>query len=722
MKPQKIIIPLSIASFLLCLGLVLWFNTNQPWNNPHRVLDKQTVFSSFSEPPKTLDPAQSYSSDSSQLISQIYEPPLQYNYFLKPYHLEPLTLRSMPIIKYYDRNQKQQKTASNAKYTTFDFYLKDNIYFQPHPAFAKNHGNYRYHQLKKIKINSSFDFSDFKYSATRKLTAEDYVYQIKRLATPAYHCPIYSLLAKNIVGFANFHKNIQHDNPEVIWSYLKNHPMEGVKAMSPNHFQIKLYGVYPAFKYWLTMNFFAPIPWEAEAFSSTPIMQKKHLGLKWQPIGTGPFYFKSNNPNKEIILTKNPNYRKEYLTLPNQCSRETCAPFLSIQGKRLPLIKHFHFQLEKEYVPTWHKFMQGYYDFSGIHPDNFSQIIQINALGEMNLSPLVKERKIQLYKGTNLDIFYTGFNMLDPVVGGLDAKHRKLRQAIAIAMDDTEYISIFMNGRGIVAEGPIPPDLWPTKQALHNKTLYTTIKGKVSKKTLIEARKLLAESGYKNGIDPKTGKPLILHLDLAAQNGPDAKARFAWLRKQFRKLNIQLDIRATQYSRFQDKVRQGKTQLFTFGWLADYPDAENFLFLLFGPNSTIISQGVNASNYQNPKFDRAYRQLQKTSDPKIRNQLVIQMTHMLQRDQPWLWGVHSQTFALSHNWNGPRLLNPMVQNDLKYRSLNSTLRQAMQTQWNPPVVWPLWLLISLIILAVYSLIRLYQRQDKNPCIDINRDI
>ena len=76
--------------------------------------------------------------------------------------------------------------------------------------------------------------------------------------------------------------------------------------------------------------------------------------------------------------------------------------------------------------------------------------------------------------------------------------------------------------------------------------------------------------------------------------------------RQFAKLDIQLEVRATDNNQFQDKVRKGKHQVFWLGWNADYPDAENFMFLLYGPNAKSKSDGENTANYENPEFDKLY--------------------------------------------------------------------------------------------------------------------
>jgi ABC-type transport system substrate-binding protein len=156
-----------------------------------------------------------------------------------------------------------------------------------------------------------------------------------------------------------------------------------------------------------------------------------------------------------------------------------------------------------------------------------------------------------------------------------------LRQAISIAIDYDEYISIFTNGRGIIAQSPIPPGIFGYQDGKrdYNKTLFNTAEknGEISKKSIEEAKTLLTKAGYDNGIDQKTGKPLILYFE-ATGAGADTYAFLNWLRKQFKKINIQLVTRVTDYNRFQEKMINGTGQIFQWGWNADYPDPENFLF------------------------------------------------------------------------------------------------------------------------------------------------
>ncbi len=126
----------------------------------------------------------------------------------------------------------------------------------------------------------------------------------------------------------------------------------------------------------------------------------------------------------------------------------------------MPFIDKVVFSLEKESIPYWNKFLQGYYDASGITSDTFDQTVQITTSGDVTLADAMREQGIRLQTSVATSVMYMGFNMLDPVVGGDSERTRKLRQAISIAIDQEEFISIFSNGRGIPGQGPIPPGIF----------------------------------------------------------------------------------------------------------------------------------------------------------------------------------------------------------------------------------------------------------------------
>lgn len=690
------------------------------WNKPHVTKPHEKVLhGAFASAPKTLDPARAYSSDELQFIAQIYEPPLQYHYLKRPFVLTPLTLAEPLAITYLDKNKKtlSKNTPNKAvAYSVYTLTFKSNIRYQPHPAFAKNKaGKYRYLNLSLKDLKAVKDLQSFKYTGTRNLQAADYAYEIKRLATPAIHSPIYGVMQQYILGFKDFKKELPK-HPKGFLD-LRKYPLTGVKVLNSNHLQITIKGKYPQFRYWLAMSFFSPIPWEADQFYSQPGMKDKNLSFAWQPVGTGPYYLAENNPNKQMVLKRNPNFWGEKFPATGEAT-DKANGYLALSGQTMPFIDKYIFTLDKESIPRWNKFLQGYYDRSGISADSFDQAIKLNKKGKPVLSKDMKQKGITLKTTVNPSLFYIGFNMLDDIVGGNSIRAKKLRQAISIALDYEEYIQLFMNGRGIAAHGPIPPGLFGYEAGKNhvNDVVYFWQKGKAKRKPISEAKKLLKEAGYPNGIDPKTGKPLILHYDVTSTGSPDDKARFNWMRKQFAKIGIHLNIRHTEYNRFRDKVRTGQAQLFSWGWMADYPDPENFLFLLYSKNGKVKHGGENASNYHNEKFDKLYEQAKALPNGPERLAKIRRLMKIVQQDAPLIWGVHPIDFSLSHQWVSPTKPHPIANNTLKYQSIDHTLRQEKQKTWNKPVLWPLWVLLGFILVMFIPLTITYWRRENRPTV------
>lgn len=201
----------------------------------------------------------------------------------------------------------------------------------------------------------------------------------------------------------------------------------------------------------------------------------------------------------------------------------------------------------------------------------------------------------------------------------------------------------------------------------------------------------MEEAGYPGGIDRETGRPLVLYYDVTAR-GPDDKARLDWMRKQFQKLNLQLVVRATDYNRFQEKIRKGNAQIFTWGWNADYPDPENFLFLLYGPQGTVKRQGENAANYANPEYDRLFDLMKHLPNGPERQAIIDRMLAIVRQDAPWLFGFHPKDYGLYHGWIHNRKPNLMARNGLKYQRIDLAERERLRQEWNRPIWWPLLLL------------------------------
>lgn len=700
---------MRFLSILLLLQLLAGCGT--AWNDPYPASERgrNVLYSAFTDRPKHLDPVQSYSSDEITFTAQIYEPPLQYHYLRRPYELIPATAAAVPQPRYLDAAGKLLPPTAEAARIAFTDYvidIKPGIRFQPHPAFARNAaGHHVYHDLLPADLAEKHVLADFSLRDSRELTAADYVYGIKRLAHPRLHSPILGLMSEYLVGLGDLAQSLQRsalagrrDSADG-WLDLRSEALVGVEVLDRYSYRIRIKGKYPQFLYWLSMPFFAPLPWEADKFHSQPGMAEKNLTLDWYPVGTGPYMLTENNPNARMVLERNPHFRGETYPCDGE-AEDRQEGLLEDCGKPLPFIDKVVFTREKEQIPYWNKFLQGYYDASGISSDSFDQAVQIGSGGEVSLTDDMRAQGIRLTTSVATTSFYMGFNMLDPLVGGNSDQARKLRQAIAIAIDQEEFISIFQNGRGIAAQGPIPPGIFGYRSGRDgvNPVMYDWTPEGPRRKSIAHARELLAAAGWPAGRHAQTGEPLVIHLDTTA-TGVGAKTRIDWLNKQFQKIDVQLVVRSTDYNRFQEKVRKGAVQLFYLGWNADYPDPENFLFLLYGPQGKVKHNGENAANYANAEFDRLFEKMRAMENGPRRQALINRMMTILQEDSPWVWGFHPKDYSLHHAWLMNRKPGKVGNNTLKYQRVDANLRQTLRDRWNRPIVWPLGLLAGLLLLV-----------------------
>jgi ABC-type transport system substrate-binding protein len=712
-------------------------------NNPYRPDEagQNIYYDTFHEEPKHLDPARSYSSDEYEFINQIYEPVVQYHYLQRPYTLVPLTAAAMPEPQLYDRNSAwlpSDAPAADVARVVYEITLQPGIRYQDHASFARNpDGTYRWHLPLDGSLPRLEHPDELPEKGMRTLRAEDYVYQIKRLAHPLLECPIYPILANYIEGFTAFYDLLQAEiarrraarrqasgvfyNQEAdertnpIYLDLRQYPLPGVEVVDEFTFRITLIKPYPQFIYWLAMPFFAPMPWEVDRFYTQAATAAQNITLDRFPVGTGPFTLAMNQPNYRMVLRRNANFRQE--RYPSDGSSDDGADgLLADRGKLVPFLDKAVFVLEKEEVPRWNKFLQGYYDTSGIGSDMFDQAVQFSPAG-VDLTAALHARQIRLVTDVAPSTIYYAFNMLDDVVGGYDEKPRLLRQALSIALNLEDYIQIFLNGRGIAAHGPIPPGIFGYQEGPEaiNPVVYEwdAQQQKPRRHSLEVARQLLAKAGYADGRDP-SGKPLVIFFDTTTA-GAGSKPELDWLRKQFAAIGVQLQVRSTDYNQFQSKVLQGNFQLIRWGWNADYPDPENFLFLLYGPNAKVLFQGENASNYANPRFDELFQRMENMTNSPERAALIRDMLTIVRQDAPWIWGFYPVDYGLYHAWY--RNAKPMTfgGNTLKYKRIDPALREQRRVAWNQPVTTPLWIALGVIVLgAIPATITLYRRRHGIP--------
>lgn len=714
-----------------CAAALLLAGCGAVWNDPYPAAERgqNILYSAFSQAPKHLDPVQSYAEDEAVFTYQIYEPPLQYHYLKRPYALEPGSAAEMPRLRRLDAEGRELPATADAArvaQSVYEIRIRPGVLYQPHPAFARrDDGTPRYLDLGAADLRGIDGIGDFAETGTRELEAADFVHQMKRLAHPRLHSPVFELMAEYLPGLKTLQQQLADE--------LKRHPggeldlarfsLPGVEVVDRHTYRITLKGAYPQFLYWLSMPFFAPVPPEADRFYAQPGMAERNLTLDWWPVGTGAYMLEQNDPNGRIVLARNPNFRGESYPCEGE-KGDDAEGLLADCGKPIPFIDRAVFSREREGIPYWNKFLQGYYDASGVSSDNFDQAVVLTSQGDVTLSDDMSSRGIRLLTSVSPSIFYMGFNMLDPVVGAPEGatpvqreRARKLRQAISVALDMEEFVSIFMNGRAVPAMHPIPPGVFGAREgeAGINPVVYQWRDGHAVRRGVERARQLLAEAGYPNGREAATGEPLIINLD-TTPGGLGDKARSDWLAKQFRDLGVQFVVRPTDWNRFQDKIRLGNAQLFFFGWNADYPDPENMLFLLHGPQGKVKFQGQNASNYVNAEFDQLFERMKTLPDGPQRQTVIDRMVTIVQHDAPWLFGFHPKSYSLQHGWVYNRKPGSIVRNGLKYQRIDVARREAARAEWNRPVWWPLFALGLLGVLVVMPAVLHWRRRERETAL------
>ena len=715
---QAIIVP-RVVHVLLGLSLVVLCGCGEPpWNNPHPPSPegKLTYQSMMSpSPPKHLDPAVSYASDEALYIMQIYEPPMAYHFLKRPYELIPGALVSAPEVEYFDENGQQvAEDEASVAYSRYMLRLRDDLRYQPHPAFARDDAGSPLYLFASEEEGARFrQVPDFPQSGDRPVHANDYAYAIKRLADPLNGSPMLGFMSQYIVGMQEFSEVVGQVSRDS-WVNLDDYPMAGLDVVDERTLNITIKGRYPQFVFWLAMPFFSPIAPEVDRFYHNPGFARRNLTLDWWPVGSGPFMIVKNDPNSEIVLERNPNYRKDYFPTEG-APGDLEAGFLEDAGKPVPFIDRAVFRLEKESLSLWTKFLQGYYDRSGeVHGHTTGVFDQAFVVGPdgVEMSADLADHGITMSPDVKPGVYYYGFNMRDPVVGGYTEDKRKLRRALQIAFQTEEFINIFYKGNGLAAHNIIPPGIPGHFQgkAGMNPYVYDWVDGEAKRKPIEYARQLLAQAGYPNGRDSRTGEPLKIFIDVQSQ--AIGNTSMNWIDRVFSEIGVQVEFRPADWSRTREKLLTGNTQIFSHGWLADYPDPENFLFLLYGAESPLECNcdGANNTNYANEEYDELFRKVRVLPSGAERDELVARMVDMFRRDAVWLYAFYPKEIFLNNSWVHNTKRHGISKATLKYIRVEDSIRQEMHRRWNQPVTWPLYAMVMLIVALLLPGVIAYRRR------------
>ena len=694
-----------------------------------------TLFTAFSErSPRYLDPTASYSNNETPITYQVYEPLYGYHYLKRPYTLIPKIATEVVTPKYLDKAGQplpDDVAPELIAESVYDIPIRKGVQFAPHPAFAVDaQGRHLYHDMKPGELADKRTPFDFSGQGTRELVADDFVYALKRHATPRIVAPIYGTFAEYVIGLKDYGPLIRAEDKKLRAGLdeasldkpfldFRKFPLAGATALDSHTLRIRVQGKYPQWKYWLAMTFMAPVPWEADKFYAQPGMARSGLTLNVWPVGTGAYMLADYVQDRRHVLKRNPNFRGE----PYPCEGmpgEKEAGLLADCGKTMPFIDTLVFNAEKESVPLKAKFVQGFLDVPEIERTEFGIEYALDMADSDRVNKAYTEKGFKLPRLSDISNWYVGFNWLDPVVGkgstpDEQLRNRKLRQALSIAIDWEEYSRVFPKKGGETAMGPLPGGLIGSRHGTPegiNPITHTAVNGKAVRRTLEEGKKLLADAGYPNGREEKTGRPLVLNYDYQRTPTPEIKAELDWMVKQYAKLGVQLEIRATDYNQFQDKMRKGTQQIFFWGWLADYPDPENYLFLLYGPNSKAKADGENTTNYENPEYDKRYKQLQLMDDGPAKQKVIDEMVALVQQDAIWSFGYFPFASGAYQPWVANGKPGIMVRDMARYYRLDPALRARKQAEWNQPTWWPPVLIVALLVLAVWGARRSFRQRER----------
>jgi hypothetical protein len=245
-------VPRFIALCLLVFAAACGSERNDPYPLSER--GGNILYSAFVERPKHLDPVQSYVEDEAVFTAQIYEPPLQYHYLKRPYALIPGSAVSVPKPEFYDISGSRLPDGAPSERiaeSVYEIRIRPGILYQPHPAFAIDADGVPAYAALDAKTLAGIDsIADFERTGSRELTSDDYIYQVKRLAHPRLHSPIFGLMSGHIVGLKELGERLRQDAktlPANVWIDLDAYPLEGVTRVDRYAWRVKLVGKYPLF-------------------------------------------------------------------------------------------------------------------------------------------------------------------------------------------------------------------------------------------------------------------------------------------------------------------------------------------------------------------------------------------------------------------------------------------------------------------------------------------
>lgn len=492
---------------------------------------------------------------------------------------------------------------------TFTFRIKKGIYFTPDPAFK---------------------------GQRRELTAQDYAYAIKRLLDPVNRAPSANMVEGKIVGLdalvalARKSGKFDYDAPVAGLETPDRHTLR-VRLNQPDY------------------NFLYVTAYPSLAGVAREVVEASGRQSGAHPVGTGAYTLKEYVPRSKIVLEANPDYRGYVWNFASSGDARDDQLVRDMKGKKMPQVGRVEISIIEEEQSRWLAFQGGQLDF-----DKLPQIAAPSVMDGARLKAEFADQGIGLYRVTEPEITYTLFDMRDPVVGGYSPEKIALRRALVMAYNIKEEIALIRKNQAVKAEM-----LAPAGVVGHDPSYRSSIPYDPDL-----ANRLLDHFGYKRGADGYRNFPDGKALVVVMRRETDSVSRQygeLWKRGT-EQIGIRLEL---TFSNFADNLKAAtecKLPMWGAAWYADFPDAENFLQLLYGPNSGRGNHGC----YESAVFDALYKQLVATPPGPERNRLVIEMSRQQEADTPW--ALHSSRLRnwLQRPWVKGFKKHPILLADWKY--------------------------------------------------------
>jgi oligopeptide transport system substrate-binding protein len=559
-----------------------------------------------------FDPAQRDDRYSVGVMENLFEPLLTYDYLARPVRLVPLVAETLP------------KPEENG--TRYTFKIRPGILFADDAAFN---------------------------GKKRELVAADVEYSIKRFRDPVNRSPYEWLFENKLVGLDELTATAKKTGK---FDYAAK--IEGIKVLDKYTITFKLKEPDYNFLYILAMPNVVPVARE--------VIEKYGEQSNAHPVGTGPFILKEWTPRFKIVLEKNANYRGHTLNTefadPNdEWDQRAIA---ALKGKTLPQLDRVEIYPIEEEQPRFLAFMNRDHDLMDETP--FAFISQVLPNGKLNSS--LAAQGVRAFKEAQPEVTYDAFNTDEaksPIIGGYSPEKVALRRAMVLAYDIEQETRIVRKGQALAAQSPVPPGIvgYDPDFRVYN---YDPAKAKA----------LLDMYGYKD-IDGDgfrelpDGKPMMITYKYNART--DEYRQWAELyTKCMAEVGIRIISTPVQFSDLLRDRKVGKFEIGQAAWIADYPDAQNFLQLLYGPNT----DQSNDARFQHKEFDRLYQKSLTIPDSPERNQLYREMNRLVLAYAPWRLGVHRVFNHLMYPWVLGYKKHPILYTNFKYMDLDVAQREA----------------------------------------------